>query len=966
MALPERRAPFELSLAAAELPGGGLGLSLEANSDLFDPATVERMLGHFRTLLAAAAAVPSLRLSELPLLTAPEGQQVTSEWNDTAVDFPPGALLPDLVAAQGARTPDAVAVVGSGGERLSYGGLLKRSRQIAIELAASLAGIGIGGESRVGLCLSRSPDLIAGILGILEAGGAYVPLDPAYPRERLEWMLADSGAEALVTETGLAGELAFFAGRMIFLDRGVPPGLSGENPVPPPGAGGGWVRGEVRRGALRETAELSDRNLAYVIYTSGSTGVPKGVGIEHRSAVTLLRWALGAFSPAELSGVLAATSVGFDLSVFEIFAPLAAGGKVILAPNVLALPELAAAAAEITLLNTVPSALAELADGPLPPGLRTVNLAGEALPPALAERLYARPGIERVVNLYGPTEDTTYSTVATVERGASWVPIGRPLAGTRARVLDHRLAPVPVGVPGELFLAGSGLARGYLGRPEQTAERFVPDPWGAPGSRGSRGSRMYRTGDRVRLRSDGQLDFLGRLDDQVKIRGVRIEPGEVAATLARHPDVGEAAVLALASGPGGELRLTACVAPSLPPDLRAFAAARLPAAAIPTAWSALPALPRNSRGKVDRSALARHVADTADIADIADADKMAAAEAPRGPEEELLAGIWAELLGRARVGRHDDFFALGGHSLLATRAVARVSRRFGIDLPVSDLFAAPTVERFAARLAAASQAERMGQPALVPLPHPPGAPLPLSFAQRRLWFLEQLTPGTAVYNLPGAVRLTGPLDVPALGAALAEVVRRHEPLRTVFRLASGEPAAWVVPGVPSHPPVVDLSGLSAEARAAEAERRSRHEARRPFDLARGPLFRTLLLRLDPAEHLLLATFHHIVADGGSLGLFLDELGTLYAADLPAVRPPSSPRDRCATPTSRPGRRPGSRAGRSPPSSPTGESGSTVFRCWSSPPIGRGPRCATPAAPPALSAFRPWPWRRCPTSPGGRA
>jgi amino acid adenylation domain-containing protein len=865
VALPERRAAFELSLAAAELPGGGLGLSLEASSDLFDAATVERMLGHFRTLLGAAVADPGRRLSELPLLTAPERQQVTSEWNDTATNFPPGALLPDLVAAQAARTPDAVAVVGSGGERLSYGGLLSRSRQIADRLA----GMGIRGESRVGLCLSRTPDLIAGILGILEAGGAYVPLDPAYPRERLERMLADSGAAALVTESGLAGDLAFFSGPVVLLDRGVPPGLSGGNPVPPPGA-------------LRETTDLSDRNLAYVIYTSGSTGVPKGVGIEHRSAVTLIRWALEAFSPAELSGVLAATSVGFDLSVFEIFAPLAAGGKVILAPNVLALPYLAAAA-EITLLNTVPSPLAELVDGPLPPGLRTVNLAGEALPPSLARRLYDRPGIERVVNLYGPTEDTTYSTVATVERGAAVAPIGWPLAGTRARVLDRYdggLAPQPVGIPGELFLAGAGLARGYLGRPEPTAERFVPDPWGPPGS------RMYRTGDRVRLRSDGQLDFLGRLDDQVKIRGIRIEPGEVAATLAGHPEVVEAAVLALASGPGGELRLSAFVAPSLPADLRVFAAARLPAAAIPTAWLALPALPRNSRGKVDRSALARDASTRADAAD-------AATAAPRGPEEELLAGIWAELLGRARVGRHDDFFELGGHSLLATRAVARVSRRFGIDLPVSDLFAAPTVERFAARLAAVSRAvldtgAPGAPPALVPLPHPPGEPLPLSFAQRRLWFLEQLTPGTAVYNLPGSVRLAGPLDVPALGAALAEVVRRHEPLRTVFRLAAGEPAAWVVPGVPLPPPIVDLAGLPAEARAAEAERRSRQEARRPFKLARGPLLRTLLLRLEPAEHLLLATFHHIVADGGSLVLFLDELAALYAADRPAVPPAELP------------------------------------------------------------------------------
>ncbi len=877
VALAERRAQLELSLAAAELAGGGLGLSLTANADLFDATTAERMLGHLAALLAAAAAEPQTAVDALPLLTAPERQQIEREWNDSAASWmDDGARLHDLVAAQAARIPDAVAVAGElagsgAGVRLSYGALAAR----AGEIAAALAALGIDRERRVGLCLPRTPDLVAAILGVLEAGGVYVPLDPTYPQARLELMLADSGAEVLLTDSSLAGRFPFFAAPVLLIDRMDRVGRL-ERPASAIAPGDG----------VAAAARAGDRDLAYVIYTSGSTGRPKGTGIEHRSAVSLVRWALGAFPPEDLAGVLAATSVCFDLSIFEIFVPLAAGGRAILVPNVLALADLAAAN-EVTLVNTVPSPMAELVGRPLPAGLRTVNLAGERLEAELAARIYAHPQIGRVVNLYGPTEDTTYSTGAAVPRGAALVSIGRPLANRSARVLGPRGEALAAGLPGELFLAGDGLARGYLGQPQRTAERFVPDPFGPPGA------RMYRTGDRARLLADGRLDYLGRFDDQVKIRGFRIEPGEVAAVIAEHPAVRQAAVLALA-GADGARRLVAFVAPELPADLRAFLAGRLPEPLVPAAWLALPSLPQSGSGKVDRAALARHAGEASALGAAGLADDGYAP--PREPREELLTDLFARLLGRERVGIHDDFFALGGHSLLATRAAAQVSRLFGVDLPLTAIFSTPTVAGLAARLAGGAVETAPALPPIVAVERPLGAPLPLSAAQRRLWFLEQLEPGTATYNMPGALDLAGPLDVPALAAALGAVARRHQVLRAVFTLdpaAAGEPLQRLLPTAGSASlPAIDLAALPAPDRAAERERLTREEARRPFDLSRQPGLRVALLRLATDEHRLLATFHHIAADGWSLGLFLDELAALYpalaaadhgtAADLPPL------------------------------------------------------------------------------------
>ncbi|HEX3526027.1 MAG TPA: amino acid adenylation domain-containing protein [Thermoanaerobaculia bacterium] len=852
LALTPRRADsgtsrFDLMLAVTPAAEGGWTAVTEHAAALFEPPTVDRLLGHFATLLAGAAADPATRLSALPLLTAAEQAQL-AEWNDTAAPISPGLRLHDLVAAQAARTPDAEAVVGED-ERITYAELMARAARVAHALRA----VGIAGpEARVGLCLRRTPDLLAAILGILAAGGAYVPLDPAYPQERLDFMLTDSGARALWTERELADRFGFFQSAVLLAEDAV------VSPSP-----GGWEG--VGEGAGGE-------GLAYIIYTSGSTGRPKGVGIEHRSAVALVRWALGVFPPEDLRGVLAATSVCFDLSIFEFFVPLAAGGRVILAPGVLELPQLAALG-EVTLVNAVPSPMAELVRGGLPPGLRTVNLAGEALKPELVEKIYAHPQVERVVNLYGPSEDTTYSTWTVVPRGVTAVTIGRPIAGTRAWVLGRRGEALPVGVPGELCLGGAGLARGYLGRPELTAERFVPDPFGAAGD------RLYRTGDRARLRAQGagiELEFLGRFDQQVKLRGQRIELGEIEVTLESCPVVDEAVVMMRTDGAAGEPRLVGYLVAaageggSITEQAEAFLHARLPAAFVPTAWVVLDAFPRSPNGKVDRRALPAP-----------EARERGETVAPRTPLEERLAGVWREVLGVERVGIHDSFFALGGHSLLAVRMAFRIAETCGFEVPVTAVFAAPTVAEMAARLAEIGGLRRPSPPDLVG--EGERFQSPLSFAQQRLWFLDLLAPGSALYNLSVPMRFDGPLDIGRLERALAEIVRRHEPLRTVYRQPEGEtePVQVVLPvdaltagGLPRLS-FVSLERLPEPARSAAARALLEEQAALPFDLRNGPVARFVLLELGGEVRFLAATFHHIAADGWSLGIFSRELAALY-------------------------------------------------------------------------------------------
>ncbi|HKV10095.1 MAG TPA: amino acid adenylation domain-containing protein, partial [Thermoanaerobaculia bacterium] len=806
-------AKLEILLSLAET-GEGLAGEFEHSADLFDRATVERLASHFAALLAGAAAHSGRRLSELPMLSEAEQRELRT-WNDTGEAGPEGCLH-ELFEAQAARTPGAVALI-DGTRRWTYRELDLRANLLARRLVRQ----GVGPEVRVAVCLERTAGLPAALLAVLKAGGAYVPLDPAHPRERLELLLEDSRAAVLLTRSSLA------------VEDGEP---VRENPA----------------------SGVTPANLAYVLYTSGSTGRPKGVAVEHRSAAALIGWARRTFSAEELAGVLAATSAGFDLSVFEMFAPWATGGTVILAANALELPGLPAAG-EVTLVNTVPSAIAALSrQGGLPPSVRTVNLAGEPLRAALAREVYESSRAERIWNLYGPTEDTTYSTAARVERGEEREPsIGRPLPGTRAYGLDPHGREVPVGVPGELHLAGAGLARGYLGRPDLTAERFGPDPFAtAPGA------RLYRTGDLVKRRPGGELEFLGRIDHQVKVRGFRIELGEIESVLSRFPGVREAVVLV--RDEGGDRRLVAYVAGDAGEgELRRGLRERLPEFMVPSAFVRLDALPLTPNGKVDRKALP--------------APERIEGEpgaAPSSSAEEILAGIWSDVLGAGSVSVHDDFFALGGHSLLATQVVSRVREAFAVELPLKAVFERPTVAGLAAAVEALRRGDAVEAPPLAAGPRP--AEIPLSFAQQRLWFLARLAPG-GLYNMPAAIRLEGALAVPALDAALAAIVSRHEALRTTFAERGGQPVQEIAPPPPAHLPVADLAALPSARRQEALDAALARAAAHPFDLASGPLLRTVLFRLDGEEHVFGLTVHHIVADAWSIGVFVRELGELYAA-----------------------------------------------------------------------------------------
>ncbi|HET7231076.1 MAG TPA: amino acid adenylation domain-containing protein, partial [Longimicrobium sp.] len=826
-------AKFDLSLALAATARGLLG-ALNYNTDLFERSTVERMLGHLERVLEQVAADADVRLSRLDLLGEAERTLVLEEWNRTETEYPTGRCIHELVEAQAARTPGAVAVVAEEAE-LTYGELNERANR----LARHLVRLGVGSEARVGVCLERGIEMVVSLLAVLKAGGAYVPLDPAYPAERLAFTLFDSGVAVLLTQESLRPALPVPDGVTVVSVDGAAAEIAAES------------AGSPARGS-------APRSLAYLIYTSGSTGVPKGVAIEHESAVTLLSWAAAVFTAEELSGVLAATSISFDLSVFEIFLPLSLGGRVIVVENALALPR-SAAADQVRLVNTVPSAIAALLQsGGIPAGVRTVNLAGEPLRAELVDALYAR-GIDRVYDLYGPSEDTTYSTW-TLRRAGGPTTIGRPISNTRAYVLGAAMLPLPAGVPGELYLGGRGLARGYLGRPGLTAERFVPDPFS-----GERGARLYRTGDRARWRADGTIEYLGRLDAQVKVRGFRIELGEVEAAVRRHDRVRECVVVAREDQPG-EKQLVAYVVGGVETDaLRAHLRQSLPEYMVPGAFVFLDALPLTPNGKLDRKALP--------------APELASAGhpyvAPRTPVEEVLAGIWAEVLRLERVGVEESFFELGGHSLLATRVISRVRDVFAIELPLRALFEGPTVAELAVRV---EEMRRAGLPVLPPVvPTERTGALPLSFAQERLWFIDRLEPESAAYNVPVVWRVGGALDQAALERSLGEIVRRHEALRTVFVEVDGSPVQVIAPFGGFTLPVKDLSGLSDADREAALRRRVGEEVARPFDLSAGPLFRAALLRLDAEDHVLLLCMHHILVDQWSLGLLRRELSILYAA-----------------------------------------------------------------------------------------
>ncbi len=867
-------AKFDLTLNLWEGLGAGLTGDLQYDLDLFDTLRIERLAGHLSTLLKAALAAPEQPVSTLPLLSADERYQLVTGWNETRVDVAEEpSSLSGLVEAQVARTPEAVAVV-DGATEITYGELNRRANR----LARRLRRLGIGPEKRVGIFVERSADLVVSLLASLKSGGAYVSLDPSYPAERLAFMVEDSGISVIVVGSAVAERLP-----AALLREGVAVLRLETEPE------ARQARQEIAAESGEDLPSLTlPRHLSYVIYTSGSTGQPKGVALEHRGAVLLCRWAAAAFTAEESAVVGFTTSVSFDVSVFELFLALTRGGRLVVAENVLALPALAAEG--ITLLCAVPSALVELVRlGGVPASVRTFCLAGEALPRSLADALFALDPTVRVLNVYGPSEDTTYSTLGVAVPDSTRPPaIGRPIQNGRTYVLDRHGEPMPAGVPGELHLGGGGLARGYLGLPDLTAERFIPDALSE-----ERGSRLYRTGDLARVGFDGELEYLGRTDHQVKIRGFRIELGEIEAVLRSHPAVVEAVVLPREAA-SGDLRLVAYLlaAPETAPEagnLRAHLAARLPDYMVPAAFVALAELPLTPSGKLDRRTLQR----TAPAPEWGTGGQAAEELAtPLSPVAEMVAGIWAEILHRDRVGGNDDFFALGGHSLLATQVVARLRQVLGVELPLRILFERPTVATLSEAVEAVLRARRGDGGALPPiLPVPRGEALPLSFAQERLWFVHQLNPDGDAYNLPAAVRLTGPTDIAALAWSFGEIVRRHDSLRTRFPLSAGRAVQVVDPPSPPSPPsqvplpVVDLSALGAERREPAALAAVGRLASAPFDLASGPLLRSALLRLSAKEHVFALSLHHIITDGWSIDLLLREMTALYPARVAGLPSP---------------------------------------------------------------------------------
>jgi amino acid adenylation domain-containing protein len=803
-----------------------------------------RLAERFAALVAGAAARPESRVAELDLLGAGE-RRLFMAWNDTAVDFGVEPVLHLLVQAQAARTPDRAAVEWDGG-RWTYAELEER----ASRLTRLLLRRGVKPEDRVAICCERSPEMVAAQLAVWKAGAAWVPLDPSSPAERLAFLLEDARPAVLIAGPGAPADLA--PGQAILLD------LRTEElaDIPEELPGG----------------QVGPDRLAYVIYTSGSTGRPKGVMVPHGAIANRLLWMQRAFPLGADDTVLQKTPFLFDASIWELFLPLLAGARLVLAaPGAHQDPAALTRAVrerKVTVLQLVPSMLGPFLDEDLAGSpLRRLFCGGEALPAPLHERACQRlPGVE-VCNLYGPTEcaiDVTFHPCGTGAWGGSVMPIGQPVDNVRIHLLDRRLIPVPLGLAGELCAGGAGLARGYLGRPDLTAERFIPDPAAA-----EPGGRLYRTGDLVRQGADGTIEFLGRIDHQVKIRGYRIELGEIESCLAAHPAVAEAVVTVREDSPE-DRRLAAYLVPragesATDSELREHLAARLPEPMLPSSWTRLPALPRLPSGKIDRAALP--------APSVAGEDGGFAA--PRTPTEELLAARWAEVLGVERLGRHDNVYALGWHSLLATRFVSRLRRTFGVELPMRSLFENPTVAGLAARI---DEALRGGGGAVPPVAQVTrDGVLPLSFAQRRLWFLDQLQSGSPFYNIPVALRFAGSLDAGSLGRSLSEIVARHESLRTRFSDVDDEPVQLIDPPAPVSLPVVDLGALPEERRVVELRARIAEEALAPFDLTAGPLLRATLVRLAPDEHAGLLTVHHIVSDGWSTAVLVRELRTLYAA-----------------------------------------------------------------------------------------
>ena len=825
-----------------------LGGQIEYDTDLYDRPTISRMVEHLQQLLEGLVANPHQQLRELSLLTEGEQEQLI-EWNNTGREYPSEVCINELFERQAQQTPDAVAL-NFEGRQTTYAELNRRANQ----LAHYLQSLGVGRETLVGVCVERSIEMVVSYLAILKAGGAYLPLDPSYPQQRLLLMLEDAQPLVVLTEASLIATFSNRSARVLCLDEqwDEVATWSTANPV----------------------NNTSADNLAYVMYTSGSTGKPKGVCVPHR-AVNQLVLNTDYINLQPSDRIAQASNSSFDAATFEIWGALLHGALLVgLSKDVVVSPEwlseqLAVQGINVLFLTT--ALFNEIArEQPQTfAGLKYLLFGGEAVEPKWVKEVSEKGAPANLLHVYGPTENTTFSSwyrVEQVSETATTIPIGHAIANTQTYVLDEQQQLVPVGVPGELYLGGEGLAREYLHSAALTAERFIPHPFSVVA-----GARLYRTGDVVRRLPQGELEFLGRMDEQVKLRGLRIELGEIESALCEHAAVRKAVVVVREDvaeqrelvgyvvGPEGK------TGPSR--EVQEYLKEQLPDYMVPSKLVWLGELPLTPNGKVDRRALPAPGQTGADAAEEVGS---------RSPIEELVAGIWREVLHRSELRVGDNFFELGGHSLLATQLLLRLWTVFGLELPLRLLFDAPTV---AGQARAIEEALKAGAGVTAPplLPLADRSRLPLSFAQQRLWFLDQLEPGSTAYNMPTALRLLGPLNVAALERSFTEVVRRHEVLRARIESVAGTPVQVLMAAEAVHLPVVDLRMIAEAERAAIVRQMAVEEAQRVFDLSRGGLLRQTLLRLGAEEHVLLFTMHHIVSDGWSMEILTREVSALYAA-----------------------------------------------------------------------------------------
>jgi amino acid adenylation domain-containing protein len=844
--------PFDLMLLLTE-EGEELKGSLEYNTDLFDASTIKRLIQHYCRLMQGVVTAPETPIWSVPLLSDKERRQLLVEWNETKKDYDAGRCVHQWFESQVEQIPDDAALVFEG-EQLSYSQLNRSANQ----LAHYLRRLGVGPEVLVGICVERSADMVIGLLAVLKAGGAGIALDPTYPKDRLAYIIEDAPASLLLTHQSLSQFLPEGNAVRVCLER---------------------CREEIAQ--QREDNPVSGvlpGNLMYAIYTSGSTGVPKGIGVTHAAFMNLIQWQYDEPRLSRMARTIQASTFGFCVSFQEIFSALCSGSALVLVSeetrrNIEALADYLKHS-DVERLHLPFASLKHLADvcsdrNEVPAQLREIITAGEQLQVTQSIRnMFSLLKGCSLHNHYGASETHVVSSYSMTGDPAGWPTLpaaGSPIANARIYLLDPYMQPVAQGVSGEIYIGGICLARAYLNDPELTAGKFVPDPFSR-----EPGDRLYKTGDMARHLADGNINYLGRIDQQVKVRGFRVELGEIEMVLRQHEAVRDVAVVPHTDAQS-TVRLVAYVSlvderVGAAHDLRNFLKLKLPEYLLPATFVFLAELPINANGKLDHQALPAPGQIRPDLEE--------SFVAPRNPVEAMLASIWMEVLSLERVGINDNFFELGGHSLLATQVISHTRDRFRVELPLRSLFESPTIARLAESIETALRGEQ-NLPAPPIKRYPRNGPFPTSFAQQRMWFFDQLKPGNPFYNIPAALRLTGPLNQAVLKSSINHIIDRHEALRTTFAATEDGPVQIISPTFELALPVTDLSQLPEGERQAMTRRLILEEGKRPFDLTNGPLLRAGLLRLKEDDHALLLTVHHIIFDGWSVGVFMKELGVLY-------------------------------------------------------------------------------------------